>query len=102
MSRQTSEISLSSEFSLPAPVSFGDDSMSPFGDFDDDFKIHEQRREEDDMIRITYEDPGQREERRRLMGLMKAKGGGKDEVAVPMDSNPREMRTRRSSRIAGF
>jgi hypothetical protein len=69
--------------------------MSPFGAFPVDEFLEQQKRlkEDDDRIRITYEDPGQREERRRLMGL------GNLELSTPASGSATR---RRSSRIAGF
>lgn len=61
----------------------------------------------DESMRVTYEDPGQRDEKRRLMSLL-----GNDE-AVPVDFPPPSKTSngkgnkgknlvRRSSRVAGF
>jgi len=73
-----------------------DDSMTPFDPLDE-FSLQE-RHVVDDTMRVTYEDPCQREERRKLMSLLKGAGKGKGGV----DGADKGVMVRRSSRIAGF
>ena len=65
---------------------------SPFNELDkDEFKIDEQVEE---SMRVMYEDPDQRDEKKRLLNLLKSQA--EDELPVPSG------RTRRSTRMAGF
>jgi DNA replication regulator DPB11 len=50
-------------------------------------------------MRVIYEDPGQREEKRRLMSLFEGQAGGRD--ALGSAEKGRGL-VRRSTRIAGF
>lgn len=79
------------------PASAYDDSMSPFETYDELNLLESSI--VDDSMRVTYEDPGQREERRRLMSLLKV--GGADDMNGKAGGKE-SSRIRRSSRIAGF
>jgi len=48
-----------------------------------------------------YEDPGQREEKKRLMSLLKSQSGEGESMALSA-SRDVEKQARRSTRIAGF
>jgi DNA replication regulator DPB11 len=50
-------------------------------------------------MRVMYEDPGQREEKKRLMNLLKNQAGGEED---PLVSGAGFGKRRRSVRIAGF
>ena len=56
--------------------------------------------QEESSMRVMYEDPGQREEKKRLMNLLKNQAGGEEDALV--SSGGFGKRTRRSVRIAGF
>ena len=78
-----------------------DDSMTPFDPLDE-FSLQE-RHVVDDTMRVTYEDPCQREERQKLMKLLKGAGKGKGGKGVGgVDGGEKGVVVRRSSRIAGF
>lgn len=65
----------------------------------DEFEIEGVKSQEESM-RVMYEDPGQRDEKKRLISLLKNQGGGEEDS---LGSNSGfEKRTRRSLRIAGF
>jgi DNA replication regulator DPB11 len=51
-------------------------------------------------MRVMYEDPGQRDEKKRLMNLLKNQAGGEEDALG--SSSAFEKRARRSMRIAGF
>lgn len=51
-------------------------------------------------MRVMYEDPGQRDEKRRLMSLLKSQSGGEEEAGSKSGSI--SSRTRKSARVAGF
>jgi DNA replication regulator DPB11 len=77
------------------------DSMSPFETYDDLSSMDNAPLEE--SMRVRYEDPGQQNEKKRLMNLLKtsvtsqsAGAGGSDDKAG------KATRSRRSTRIAGF
>ncbi|KAF8193425.1 hypothetical protein BJ912DRAFT_241190 [Pholiota molesta] len=57
-------------------------------------------RSQEESMRVMYEDPGQRDEKRRLMSLLKSQSGGEEEAG----SKPGSIgsRTRRSARVPGF
>ncbi len=50
-------------------------------------------------MRVMYEDPGQRDEKKRIMNLLKGTAGEEDAAATPSLSG---SRSRRGTRIAGF
>ena len=78
---------------IPAPV-FGD----TFELYEDDINLLERSNVGDESMRVTYVDPGQRDEKKRLMSLLKS-----DSVLeVGESGKASSLRTRRSSRIAGF
>jgi DNA replication regulator DPB11 len=56
---------------------------------------------QEESMRVMYEDPGQRDEKKRLMSLLKNQGGG-DEDSLGFSSSEFEKRARRSTRLAGF
>ena len=55
--------------------------------------------QEESSMRVMYEDPGQRDEKKRLMNLLKAGGGEEDPL---VGSSGGFGKRRRSVRIAGF
>jgi DNA replication regulator DPB11 len=79
--------------SVPAPV-FGD----AFETYDDDINLLERSSVGDESMRVTYVDPGQRDEKKRLMSLLRS-----DKVLEGGEGGKASsLRTRRSARIAGF
>ena len=52
-------------------------------------------------MRVMYEDPGQRDEKKQLMSLLKSQGGGVED-SLGSSGSEFEKRARRSMRIAGF
>jgi DNA replication regulator DPB11 len=66
----------------------------------DEFESEGGNFQEESSMRVMYEDPGQRDEKKRLMNLLKNQAGGEDDPLV--SSGGFGKRTRRSVRIAGF
>ena len=56
--------------------------------------------QEESSMRVMYEDPGQRDEKKRLMNLLKNQAGGEEDPLV--GSSGGFGKRRRSVRIAGF
>ena len=86
-----------------APIALrGAITGDPFGSYNavDEFES-EGGKLEDESMRVMYEDPGQRDEKKRLINLLKIQAGGEED---PLGSSGGfEKRTRRRSvRIAGF
>ncbi|KAF8963182.1 twin BRCT domain-containing protein [Flammula alnicola] len=54
-----------------------------------------------ESMRVMYEDPGQREEKKRLMNLLKSQTG-EESMSTLSGSRDFDRKTRRSARIAGF
>ena len=73
-----------------------------FGSYNavDEFENEGGKMEEESSMRVMYEDPGQRDEKKRLINLLKNQGGGEEDSLG--SSGGFEKRTRRSMRIAGF
>jgi len=98
-SRQPSDAQLSEPVPVPTPVpapSFGG-SMNPFESYDDDLNLLDKSHLGEESMRVTYVDPRQRDEKKRLMSLLKTEStleGGVGKVS--------STRTRKSARIAGF
>ena len=65
----------------------------------DEFE-HEGGKPQEESMRVMYEDPGQRDEKKRLMSLLKNQAGGEEDLLG--SSSGFERRARRSTRIAGF
>ncbi|KAF8151040.1 hypothetical protein B0H34DRAFT_160966 [Crassisporium funariophilum] len=75
------------------------DSYSHENEHDDDNELLESgAKGQDESVRVMYEDPGQRDEKKRLMSLLK--GGSQSQSQQGQGQS--EGRTRRSTRIAGF
>lgn len=68
-----------------------------FGTYDDDVDLLERSHVGEESMRVTYVDPGQRDERKRLMSLLKG-----DNVPELGEGLKASSLRRRSSRIAGF
>ncbi|KAF9459055.1 hypothetical protein BDZ94DRAFT_1300839 [Collybia nuda] len=97
-SRQPSEVLVSEISAVPVYT----DSMSPFETYDDFNSIDEAPVEE--SMRVRYEDPGQQNEKKRLLNLLRGStislsDGGADGGE---DKGGKATRSRRSTRIAGF
>lgn len=60
--------------------------------------------QEESSMRVMYEDPGQRDEKKRLMNLLKNQAGGEEDPLVGSSTSGGGFgkRRRRSVRIAGF
>ena len=67
----------------------------------DEFENEGGNFQEESSMRVMYEDPGQRDEKKRLMNLLKNQAGGEEDPLVSSNSGFGK-RTRRSVRIAGF
>ena len=67
----------------------------------DEFEHEGGNFQEESSMRVMYEDPGQRDEKKRLMNLLKNQAGGEEDQLVG-SSGGFEKRRRRSVRIAGF
>ncbi|KAF8813526.1 hypothetical protein BYT27DRAFT_7131662 [Phlegmacium glaucopus] len=65
----------------------------------DEFE-HESVKSQEESMRVMYEDPGQRDEKKRLISLLKNQGGVEEDSLG--SSGGFEKRARRSMRIAGF
>jgi DNA replication regulator DPB11 len=63
----------------------------------DEFE-NEGGKSQEESMRVMYEDPGQRDEKKRLMSLLKNQAGGEEDSL----GSGFEKRARRSMRIAGF
>lgn len=81
--------------------------LNPFGsEFPEELNLPDDGESQQESVRVTYEDPGQRDEKRRLMNLLKEKasssGQGESET-LSMSGGIRgsERMLRRSTRIAG-
>jgi hypothetical protein len=73
------------------------DPLNPFGSYPDDVNVPESGplgSQQEESIRVMYEDPGQRDERKRLMNILRGKSSQIGESL--------ERSTRRSQRIPGF
>lgn len=79
------------------PESYGD-SMSPFEQCNEPNLVDSMAA--DETMRVMYEDPGQRDEKRRLMNLLKS--STPPETVNGESNGSVSARTRRSTRIAGF
>lgn len=95
-SRKSSKVQLADipPVPLPAPV-FGD-TFEMYDD--DDMNLLERSNVGEESMRVTYVDPGQRDEKKRLMSLLR----GDNVLEVGEGGKTPSLRTRRSSRIAGF
>ena len=67
----------------------------------DEFENEGSNFRDESSMRVMYEDPGQRDEKKRLMNLLKNQAGGEEDPLVG-SSGGFGKRTRRSVRIAGF
>ena len=66
----------------------------------DEFENEGGNFQEESSMRVMYEDPGQRDEKKRLMNLLKNQAGGEEDPLV--GSSGGFGKRRRSVRIAGF
>lgn len=99
-SRQSSDAQISDMLILPVPA-FGQ-SLSPFETFDDaNTSLLRHGNATEESVRVTYEDPGQMDERKRLMNLLKSEVDSQ-EVEIVDDRAVARSRIRRSTRVAGF
>lgn len=97
-SRQPSDVLLSEISAAPVYT----DSMSPFETYDDFNSIDDAPAEE--SMRVRYEDPGQQNEKKRLMNLLKKStiSQGSTASGESEEKGGKATRSRRSTRIAGF
>lgn len=80
------------------PAGYNDGAVNPFdSSYADDLPPQEE------SMRVMYEDPGQRDEKKRIMKLLKGTAGEED-AATPSLNGSRDFdkKARRSTRIAGF
>lgn len=77
------------------PIPNYDDSVRPFEPYEDPLDPLDAGKVEENCIRVTYEDPKQQAETKRLMSLLN--GGGR----VDSTSGRGSSGTRKSARIAG-
>jgi DNA replication regulator DPB11 len=83
------------------PILAYGDSLGPFEPYDE-LNINDQDNQSvEESMRVMYEDPGQRDEKKRLMSLFESQNeDGK--ALCGSGKQPKGVRTRRSTRIAGF
>jgi DNA replication regulator DPB11 len=74
--------------------------VNPFESYVDD--LHAGKSQQEESMRVMYEDPGQQEEKKRLMRLLKGQTGDEESMGTSMTLSGSERKTRRSTRIAGF
>ncbi|KJA25092.1 hypothetical protein HYPSUDRAFT_214141 [Hypholoma sublateritium FD-334 SS-4] len=80
------------------PAGYNDGAINPFdSSYADDLSPQEE------SMRVMYEDPGQRDEKKRIMNLLRGTSGEED-AATPSVNGSRDFdkKARRSTRIAGF
>lgn len=99
-SRQSSHAQLTSEISTVPVSGYTISSINPYESYDD-MNIHgEDSAAKEESVRVMYEDPGQRDEKKRLMSLLKSQA---DDVLPGSGKAVKSSgRTRKSSRLAGF
>ena len=68
----------------------------------DEFENEGGNFQEESSMRVMYEDPGQRDEKKRLMNLLKNQAGGEEDLLVGSGGGFGKRTRRRSVRIAGF
>jgi len=81
-----------------------DGSLSPFEPYDEMNIVDGESHGVEESMRVMYEDPVQREEKKRLMSLFETQGDG-DGTQSGMNGGgggTKKSRTRRSARVAGF
>lgn len=85
-------------------TTYADPSLNPFESYADDLEVADNGESQQESVRVMYEDPGQRDEKRRLMNLLKGKASEGEPETLSMLSGLRsiERPTRRSTRIPGF
>ena len=76
-------------------------AVDPFESYHavDEFE-NESARSQGESVRVMYEDPGQRDEKKRLMSLLKNQAGCEEDSLA--SGSGYEKMARRSMRIAGF
>lgn len=84
-----------------APESPYNRSLSPFEPHDELNLVNGGGRFYEESMRVTYEDPGQREEKRRLMSLFETQGE-ESRGAGRKEGRKGPALVRRSTRVAGF
>ena len=98
-----------SKAAMASPLNIGigiDLPLNPFGsEFPEELNLPDDGESQQESVRVTYEDPGQRDEKRRLMNLLKERasssGQGESEtLSMSIRGSDRLLR-RRSTRIAG-
>jgi len=99
-----------SKAAMASPLNIGigiDLPLNPFGsEFPEELNLPDDGESQQESVRVTYEDPGQRDEKRRLMNLLKERasssGQGESET-LSMSGGIRgsDRLLRRSTRIAG-
>jgi|SRR6266545_3541593 len=98
-----------SKAAMALPLNIATDvdlSLNPFGSFPEELNLPDDGMSQQESVRVTYEDPGQRDEKRRLMNLLKEKasnGGLGESETLSMSGGMRgpDRLTRRSTRVAG-
>lgn len=85
-------------------TSYADPSLNVFESYSEDVNVADSVGSQQESIRVMYEDPGQRDEKKRLMNLLKGKASECEPETLSMLSGLRNMErsTRRSTRIPGF
>ena len=92
----------SGKTNTPSPVepAYAGYSIGDFESYPHELNLGDQESQAESM-RVMYEDPGQREEKKRLMSLLKSQGGEGESMTLSA-SRDVEKQARRSTRIAGF
>lgn len=76
-------------------------SLSPFEANDELNMVHEGGASYEESMRVRYEDPGERDERKRLMSLFESQTTGADDI-TGLGKKVGTKAVRRSTRMAGF
>ena len=84
------------------PIALGEGAITedPFVSYNAVDEFDGANFQEESSMRVMYEDPGQRDEKKRLMNLLKNQAGGEEDPLV--GSSGGFGKRRRSVRIAGF
>lgn len=84
------------------PISAYGESLSPFESYDE-LNINDGDGQlVEESMRVTYEDPGQRDEKKRLMSLFESQSEEGRASRGSAKKGKASVKTRRSTRIAGF
>jgi hypothetical protein len=91
----------------PPPIGLGraittGDLFESYNVVEEEFEHEGGNFQEESSMRVMYEDPGQRDEKKRLMNLLKNQAGGEEDSLAGSSGGFGKKTRRRSVRIAGF